>query len=39
MYDPHPLDFLRTNVTVQQFDELIETYGDLFSCQIGLFLS
>ncbi|MCR5022712.1 MAG: M13 family metallopeptidase [Lachnospiraceae bacterium] len=24
--DPHPLDYLRTNVTVQQFDEFYETY-------------
>ena len=25
--DPHPLDFLRVNVLVQQFDEFYETYG------------
>lgn len=25
--DPHPLDYLRTNVPVQQFDEFYETYN------------
>ncbi len=25
--DPHPLSYLRVNVTVQQFDEFYETYG------------
>ncbi len=25
--DEHPLGFLRTNVTLQQFDEFLETYG------------
>ncbi len=25
--DPHPVQYLRTNVTVQQFDEFYETYG------------
>ena len=25
--DPHPLNFLRTNVPVQQFEEFYETYG------------
>ena len=26
LYDPHPLNYLRTNVAVQQFDEFYETY-------------
>ena len=26
MQDPHPLSYLRTNVTVQQFDEFLETF-------------
>lgn len=25
--DPHPFNYLRANVTLQQFDEFIETYG------------
>ncbi|MBR5095982.1 MAG: M13 family metallopeptidase, partial [Treponema sp.] len=25
--DPHPFNYLRVNVTLQQFDEFIETYG------------
>ena len=25
--DTHPLHYLRGNVTVQQFDEFLETYG------------
>ena len=25
--DPHPLDYLRVNVTLQQFDEFYDTYG------------
>lgn len=25
--DPHPLSYLRVNVTAQQFDEFYETYG------------
>lgn len=25
--DPHPLNYLRTNIIVQQFDEFYETYG------------
>ncbi|MBQ7158814.1 MAG: M13 family metallopeptidase [Treponema sp.] len=25
--DPHPLNYLRTNVTLQQYDEFIEAYG------------
>ena len=25
--DPHPLNYLRVNVTLQQYDEFIETYG------------
>ncbi len=27
LQDEHPLEYLRTNVTVQQFDEYYETYG------------
>lgn len=26
MQDPHPMHYLRTNVTLQQFDEFLETY-------------
>lgn len=26
MYDPHPLDYLRTNVSVQQFDEFMSAF-------------
>ena len=26
MQDPHPLSYLRINVTVQQFDEFLETF-------------
>ena len=26
MQDSHPLHYLRTNVTLQQFDEFIDTY-------------
>ncbi len=25
--NPHPMNYLRTNVTLQQFDEFLETYG------------
>lgn len=27
IYDSHPPEYLRTNVTLQQFDEFLETYG------------
>ncbi|MBQ6553684.1 MAG: hypothetical protein IJL89_00500 [Firmicutes bacterium] len=27
LYDEHPLGYLRINVTIQQFDEFIDTYG------------
>lgn len=27
IYDPHPPEYLRVNVTLQQFDEFLETYG------------